>query len=85
MALGVTGERISYGNTIKKARDIQSGEGEDCVIAGPTCDSADIMYEHHKYPLPLILAIGDRMYWLSTGAYTPPTPRPGTELTNSTR
>ena len=46
------------------------GEGEDCVIAGPTCDSADIMYEHHKYPLPLNLAIGDRMYWLSTGAYT---------------
>ncbi|MET4026474.1 ornithine decarboxylase [Marinobacter sp. MBR-99] len=48
----------------------KSGEGEDCVIAGPTCDSADIMYEHHKYPLPLNLAIGDRMYWLSTGAYT---------------
>src|SRR5690554_6382917 len=48
----------------------KTGEGEDCVIAGPTCDSADIMYEHHKYPLPLNLAIGDRMYWLSTGAYT---------------
>lgn len=48
----------------------KAGEGEDCVIAGPTCDSADIMYEHHKYPLPLNLAIGDRMYWLSTGAYT---------------
>jgi len=46
------------------------GELEDAVIAGPTCDSADIMYEHHKYPLPLNLAIGDRLYWLSTGAYT---------------
>jgi ornithine decarboxylase len=46
------------------------GEGEDCVIAGPTCDSADIMYEDHKYPLPLSLAMGDRMYWFSTGAYT---------------
>lgn len=46
------------------------GELEDSVIAGPTCDSADIMYEHHKYPLPLNLAIGDRLYWLSTGAYT---------------
>lgn len=48
----------------------KTGEGEDCVIAGPTCDSADIMYEHHKYPLPLNLASGDRMYWFSTGAYT---------------
>ncbi|MGD8175340.1 type III PLP-dependent enzyme [Marinimicrobium sp. ARAG 43.8] len=48
----------------------KQGELEDVVLAGPTCDSADIMYEHHKYPLPLNLAIGDRLYWLSTGAYT---------------
>ncbi|WP_166268685.1 type III PLP-dependent enzyme [Marinobacter caseinilyticus] len=48
----------------------KSGELEDVVIAGPTCDSADIMYENYKYGLPLNLAIGDRMYWLSTGAYT---------------
>ena len=46
------------------------GELEDVVLAGPTCDSADIMYEDHKYPLPLNLAIGDRLYWFSTGAYT---------------
>ena len=46
------------------------GELEEAVIAGPTCDSADIMYENYKYGLPLNLAIGDRMYWLSTGAYT---------------
>jgi ornithine decarboxylase len=46
------------------------GELEDSVLAGPTCDSADIMYEDHKYPLPLNLAIGDRLYWFSTGAYT---------------
>jgi len=26
-------------------------------IAGPTCDSADIMYENYKYGLPLNLAI----------------------------
>jgi ornithine decarboxylase len=38
----------------------KQGELEDVVIAGPTCDSADIMYESYKY----------RMYWLSTGAYT---------------
>ncbi|MEQ5837254.1 type III PLP-dependent enzyme [Marinobacter sp. NFXS9] len=48
----------------------KTGECEDVVIAGPTCDSADIMYEHYKYGLPLNLAMGDRLYWLTTGAYT---------------
>ena len=48
----------------------KKGEAEEVVIAGPTCDSADIMYEHYKYGLPLNLASGDRLYWLSTGAYT---------------
>ncbi len=48
----------------------KTGELEEVVIAGPTCDSADIMYEQYKYGLPLNLAIGDRMYWFSTGAYT---------------
>lgn len=48
----------------------KEGELEDVVIAGPTCDSADIMYEDYKYGLPLNLASGDRLYWLSTGAYT---------------
>lgn len=46
------------------------GELEDVILAGPTCDSADIMYENYRYPLPLTLAIGDRLYWFSTGAYT---------------
>ncbi|ABO25258.1 type III PLP-dependent enzyme [Shewanella loihica] len=48
----------------------RQGELDRCVIAGPTCDSADIMYEHYSYGLPLDLAIGDRMYWLTAGAYT---------------
>ena len=48
----------------------KKGEMEEVVIAGPTCDSADIMYENYKYGLPLNRAIGDRLYWLSTGAYT---------------
>lgn len=59
------GEAIKYPVYSEKR-----GELEDVVLAGPTCDSADIMYEDHKYPLPLNLAIGDRLYWLSTGAYT---------------
>ena len=46
------------------------GELEEVVIAGPTCDSADIMYENYKYGLPLNLAVEDRMYWFSAGAYT---------------
>ncbi|MFK4025995.1 type III PLP-dependent enzyme [Stutzerimonas balearica] len=48
----------------------KKGEMEEVVIAGPTCDSADIMYENYRYGLPLNLASGDRLYWLSTGAYT---------------
>ncbi|MCJ9430699.1 type III PLP-dependent enzyme [Kordiimonas marina] len=48
----------------------KKGELEEVVIAGPTCDSADILYEDYKYALPLNLAIGDRLYWFTTGAYT---------------
>ena len=48
----------------------KNGETGDVILAGPTCDSLDIIYEHFKYQLPLSLEIGDRLYWLSTGAYT---------------
>ncbi len=46
--------------------------GKECsvIIAGPTCDSMDVMYENGKYNLPLDLKIGDKLYWLSSGAYT---------------
>ncbi|MBW7850856.1 MAG: type III PLP-dependent enzyme [Rhodospirillales bacterium] len=40
------------------------------VIAGPTCDSADILYEKAGYEMPLDLKVGDRIEILSTGAYT---------------
>ena len=40
------------------------------VLAGPTCDSMDIMYEKEKYPLPVDLKAGDRIYFLAAGAYT---------------
>ena len=43
---------------------------EDFIIAGPTCDSQDIMYEYFRNPLPAYIKPGDRIYWLSTGAYT---------------
>jgi ornithine decarboxylase len=49
------------------------GEGSPTapvVLAGPTCDSMDILYERADYCLPLNLQIGDRLQILSTGAYT---------------
>ena len=49
----------------------ESGVKEsEVIIAGPTCDSMDIMYENAKYKLPTTLKSGDKIYWLSTGAYT---------------
>ncbi len=40
------------------------------VLAGPTCDSVDIIYRQTKYHLPLALDIGDTVDFLSAGAYT---------------
>jgi len=40
------------------------------VLAGPTCDGADILYRHAGYRLPLNLNIGDHIDLLATGAYT---------------
>jgi ornithine decarboxylase len=45
-------------------------EAAPCVLAGPTCDSADVMYEKTPYPLPLSLTIGDEVLIEGTGAYT---------------
>lgn len=41
-----------------------------CVIAGPTCDSADVLYEKTPYELPVSLSIGDEVLIEGTGAYT---------------
>ncbi len=40
------------------------------ILAGPTCDSADILYEKTDYRLPLGLEIGDKIEILAAGAYT---------------
>ncbi|MET3807144.1 ornithine decarboxylase [Nakamurella sp. UYEF19] len=40
------------------------------VLAGPTCDSADVLYEKFEYPLPVSLRIGDRVRIHSAAAYT---------------
>jgi len=46
------------------------GEANNYIIAGPTCDSADVLYEKNQYRLPSSLEEGDRLYFLTTGAYT---------------
>ncbi|MGR3760429.1 type III PLP-dependent enzyme [Roseobacteraceae bacterium NS-SX3] len=41
-----------------------------CVVAGPSCDSADVLYEKQPYQLPLALRAGDRVVIHACGAYT---------------
>ncbi|PRX37957.1 ornithine decarboxylase [Meinhardsimonia xiamenensis] len=41
-----------------------------CILAGPSCDSADVLYERRPVMLPLSLAAGDRVIIRNAGAYT---------------
>ncbi|POF31787.1 type III PLP-dependent enzyme [Roseibium marinum] len=41
-----------------------------CVLAGPTCDSVDVLYEKTPYELPVSLSIGDKVLIEACGAYT---------------
>ena len=41
-----------------------------CILAGPSCDSADVLYEKQPVQLPLGLQAGDRIVIRSCGAYT---------------
>lgn len=41
-----------------------------CVVAGPSCDSVDVLYEKQPYQLPTGLKAGDRVVIHSCGAYT---------------
>ncbi|MDE9451860.1 type III PLP-dependent enzyme [Aliiroseovarius sp. Z3] len=41
-----------------------------CVMAGPSCDSADVLYEKRPVHLPMTLTAGDRVLIRNTGAYT---------------
>jgi ornithine decarboxylase len=52
-------------------RTPHDGDAEGpCVLAGPTCDSADVLYEKEPYFLPVSLSIGDKVLIEATGAYT---------------
>ncbi len=59
-------ESIKY--RLRTSRD--GGETGPVVLAGPTCDEADVLYEKTEYELPLDLSEGDRVEFLSAGAYT---------------
>ena len=61
-------ESIKY--PIVTTKDKPGCKESEVILAGPTCDSMDIMYEDSKYKLPTDLKQGDKLYFLTTGAYT---------------
>ncbi|MGW4592816.1 type III PLP-dependent enzyme [Amycolatopsis thermoflava] len=48
----------------------RGGERGPVVLAGPTCDGDDVLYQRTPYELPLSLRAGDRIDILDAGAYT---------------
>jgi ornithine decarboxylase len=60
------GEAIAY--PLRTSRD--GGPGGPVVIAGPTCDADDVLYQNTCYQLPLELRAGDHVDLLGAGAYT---------------
>jgi ornithine decarboxylase len=60
------GEAIAY--RLRTSRD--GGAVGPVVLAGPTCDADDVIYQHTRYDLPLDLQAGDHVDILHAGAYT---------------
>lgn len=60
------GEAITY--RLRTSRD--GDPTGPVVLAGPTCDGDDVIYQHTRYELPLTLRAGDTVDLLSAGAYT---------------
>ena len=61
------GEAIKYQFTVLGKENSAVGP---CIIAGPTCDSADVLYEKNKMHLPIDLESGDVLIINNCGAYT---------------
>lgn len=59
------GEAVKYPITTDRDGDPTG----PVVIAGPSCDSVDTLYERSNYRLPLSLRGGDRVLLHATGAY----------------
>lgn len=56
--------------TYRIASPDRDGECGPVVLAGPTCDADDVLYQGNVYWLPLDLRAGDHLDLLSAGAYT---------------
>lgn len=61
------GEAIKYQFTVLGKENSPTGP---CILAGPTCDSADVLYEKNKVQLPADLESGDVLIVNNCGAYT---------------
>lgn len=60
------GEAIRYRLRAPEGRGVPG----PVVLAGPSCDSVDVLYEQPGTELPVDLQVGDRIQLLSAGAYT---------------
>ena len=62
----VIGEAVRY--PLSTSRD--GGPTEPSILAGPTCDSIDVLYEQQPVDLPVDLVEGDQVVFSAAGAYT---------------
>lgn len=60
------GEAIRYRFVTEREHEPKGA----CILAGPSCDSADVLYEKRPVELPLGLKAGDKIVIRSCGAYT---------------
>jgi len=63
-------EAIKYPIFVERHATKIMEDYQEFILAGPSCDSMDVMYENHKYNFPPDIKRGDRVYILTTGAYT---------------
>jgi ornithine decarboxylase len=61
------GEAIRYRFTVPERQD---SARKPAIIAGPTCDSVDTLYERNPVEMPIDLKAGDIVLVHDTGAYT---------------
>lgn len=59
-------EAIRYPITTSRDHEVTG----PCVLAGPSCDSADVLYEKQPVQLPVGLCAGDQVILHACGAYT---------------
>jgi ornithine decarboxylase len=64
------GESICYRIQVHRDGVVLTGPTGPVILAGPTCDSLDVLYQRHQYQLPIDVRPGDRVQFLSAGAYT---------------